>query len=309
VALLDGEYHNEAQNYFGYETNNRLKKQKQSLTMSHFSTLLAPNNTFLLPRSALTSSTIPGAFSNKVAAKTQARKRAKFVLFIDTLLRCLEVHASPELKLQAKRVISECTRLNRLGNPYFSPLMRSITLHLRGLVGEVLWAQVHKDFQEISKVRQQRLPVSSVRTTMNSLGSGAASVGSMTPPFKPRDSWQQMLAMEGANATMLAGDSFELLTAVLHAGETSSMSPKIPLPRRDSLQQYLDAFCEANTRRRNSFQLAQDSIQQLLAMNSGFQAGSSGFADSLQLVEPHSLLDSFPVSPQTQHYFSSLYRM
>jgi hypothetical protein len=271
--------------------------------MSDFSTLSAPDNTFPLSHTSLTSSTMPGAFSNKVAARTQARKRVKFVLFIDTLLRCLEVYASPELKLQAKRVISECTRLNRLGNPNFSPLMRSITLHLRDLVGDVLWAQAHKDFQEISKVRQQPLPVSPVRTTMKSLGSGAASVGIVTPPFKPRDSWQQLLAMEGANATMLAGDSLALLT------EKSSMSPKLPLSRHDSLQQYLDAISDAATRRRDSFQLAQDSMQQLLAMNSGDQARWPSFADPQQLLKPLTLLDSFPVSPQTQHHFSSLYRM
>ncbi|CAJ1934659.1 unnamed protein product [Cylindrotheca closterium] len=89
--------------------------------------------------------------------------RERFVVFLQILLRRLEVSQAFHLKLQAKVLVMQCTRNNKMGDA--TPLVTSLELHLRQLVGEVHWRYAihatHRYFrqkQQQQQLQQQRFP-------------------------------------------------------------------------------------------------------------------------------------------------------
>ena len=69
--------------------------------------------------------------------------REQFLLFIKILFKCLDQANEPEKREKAKKIVAECTRRNRAGDPDFSPLMEAVEKRLRGFVGEMLWRRAH----------------------------------------------------------------------------------------------------------------------------------------------------------------------
>lgn len=65
-------------------------------------------------------------------------QRTRLLVFIKIILKCLD-YEDPSLHLEAKQIISECTRKNREGIPGYDPLAGAITNQLRMTVGEVHW--------------------------------------------------------------------------------------------------------------------------------------------------------------------------
>ena len=65
--------------------------------------------------------------------------RARFLVFIKILFKSLDNTNEHELRDRAKRIVAECTRRNRLGDPLFSPLVEAVERRLRRVVGEAHW--------------------------------------------------------------------------------------------------------------------------------------------------------------------------
>lgn len=65
--------------------------------------------------------------------------RAQFLVFIKILFKCLDQANEPEIREKAKKIVAECTRRNRMGDPNFDPLMDAVQKRLRPCVGEALW--------------------------------------------------------------------------------------------------------------------------------------------------------------------------
>jgi hypothetical protein len=74
-------------------------------------------------------------------------EREKFLIFVKILLHCLKVdQVDPGIHPNAKAVVSECTRRNRMGDPNFSPLQPAVERRLRRTVGEVRWARARQQY-------------------------------------------------------------------------------------------------------------------------------------------------------------------
>ena len=66
--------------------------------------------------------------------------RQRFLLFIKILFKCLAQADEPDEVLQkSKRIVAECTRKNRQGDPTYTPLMDAVECRLREYVGETHW--------------------------------------------------------------------------------------------------------------------------------------------------------------------------
>jgi hypothetical protein len=83
--------------------------------------------------------------------KIRSKAQAKFILFIDMLLKYLESSASPELARQAKLVVKVCIRRNRMQDPNFFPLTQAIAIHVRDCIGTLHWSRANNVFQGYSK--------------------------------------------------------------------------------------------------------------------------------------------------------------
>jgi hypothetical protein len=68
-------------------------------------------------------------------------ERVEFALFVKVLLKCLEDDQQYLMVQQSRRIIVTCTQRHRSGDPSFWPLMDSIMVRLRRLVGERYWRQ------------------------------------------------------------------------------------------------------------------------------------------------------------------------
>jgi hypothetical protein len=69
--------------------------------------------------------------------QVDSTSRARFIVFLQILLRRLEASANIRLKQEVKRIVLQHTNLNRIGDS--TPLVSSLQYHLRKLVGEVHW--------------------------------------------------------------------------------------------------------------------------------------------------------------------------
>ena len=80
----------------------------------------------------------PHSSQRKNAAGSSPRMR--LMVLVKTVLRCLECD-DPDLHLQAKQIVAECTLKNRQGHPDYCPLSDAIIRRLRLAVGEVNWGR------------------------------------------------------------------------------------------------------------------------------------------------------------------------
>ena len=87
-------------------------------------------------KQANSSSKHPSEITKSVLALREERKR--FLMFVQVLFKYLNKH-EPMALLPAKRIIADCTRRNRLGDPVCMPLTTSIEKRLRLVVGESHW--------------------------------------------------------------------------------------------------------------------------------------------------------------------------
>jgi hypothetical protein len=69
--------------------------------------------------------------------QADSTSRARFIVFLQILLRRLEASDNIRLKQEVKRIVLRHTKLNRMGDS--TPLVSYLQYHLRKLVGEVHW--------------------------------------------------------------------------------------------------------------------------------------------------------------------------
>ena len=82
--------------------------------------------------------------------------RERFVVFLQILLRRLEAAQAHQLKQQAKVLVMQCTRNSKLGGA--TPLVASLEVHLRQLVGEAHWrTAIRATHRYFRQKEQQRL--------------------------------------------------------------------------------------------------------------------------------------------------------
>lgn len=105
-----------------------------------------PPTTFAAPYEQRCSSPAPSLASVQSSVSSSAgsssvtrAQRARFLIFMKILFKCLEQAHEFELRDQAKQIVAECTRRNRNGDPNFTPLMDAVERRLRRLVGEAHW--------------------------------------------------------------------------------------------------------------------------------------------------------------------------
>ena len=65
--------------------------------------------------------------------------RENFLVFTRILFKCLSDHPSPEVRIEAKRTIMDCTKRNRMGDPGYHPLIDAIEARLRHVIGDIHW--------------------------------------------------------------------------------------------------------------------------------------------------------------------------
>jgi hypothetical protein len=89
-------------------------------------------------------------------------KQAKFMLFVDTLFRYLEISASPDLTNRTRHVILECTRRNRSGEMGYTPLSRSILIRVHQTVGNIEWERAQAFFRLSMEFQRTKLAAARV---------------------------------------------------------------------------------------------------------------------------------------------------
>jgi hypothetical protein len=70
-------------------------------------------------------------------------ERENFLVFIKILFKILEEAQEPETKSKAQRIVMECRRRSKQGDPNFIPMMDAVELRLRSFVGEAKWRRAH----------------------------------------------------------------------------------------------------------------------------------------------------------------------
>lgn len=65
--------------------------------------------------------------------------RENFLIFTRILFKCLSDHPSEKVRVEAKQIIMDCTKRNRLGEPGFNPLIDAIEIRLRHVIGDIHW--------------------------------------------------------------------------------------------------------------------------------------------------------------------------
>ena len=86
-------------------------------------------------------------------AAHQSSRRMRLLIFTKIILKCLDFE--PSLHLEAKQIISDCTRKNREGFPGYDPLADVISRQLRIAVGEVHWNRAEGLMEHYIKTRQR----------------------------------------------------------------------------------------------------------------------------------------------------------
>eukprot|EP00339_Tiarina_fusa_P018829 CAMPEP_0117035838 /NCGR_PEP_ID=MMETSP0472-20121206/25430_1 /TAXON_ID=693140 ORGANISM="Tiarina fusus, Strain LIS" /NCGR_SAMPLE_ID=MMETSP0472 /ASSEMBLY_ACC=CAM_ASM_000603 /LENGTH=203 /DNA_ID=CAMNT_0004745431 /DNA_START=188 /DNA_END=796 /DNA_ORIENTATION=- len=66
-------------------------------------------------------------------------ERENFLMFIKILFKILEEAKEPETKTKAQRIVMECRRRSKQGDPNFNPMMEAVERRLRVFVGETKW--------------------------------------------------------------------------------------------------------------------------------------------------------------------------
>ena len=82
-------------------------------------------------------------------------ERENFLMFIKILFKVLEEAKEPETKSRAQRIVMECRRRHRQGDPNFDPMMEAVEHRLRAFVGETKWRRAHLFLHHYMCKRQQ----------------------------------------------------------------------------------------------------------------------------------------------------------
>eukprot|EP00563_Minutocellus_polymorphus_P021088 CAMPEP_0197717716 /NCGR_PEP_ID=MMETSP1434-20131217/2159_1 /TAXON_ID=265543 /ORGANISM="Minutocellus polymorphus, Strain CCMP3303" /LENGTH=278 /DNA_ID=CAMNT_0043302283 /DNA_START=71 /DNA_END=907 /DNA_ORIENTATION=- len=69
--------------------------------------------------------------------------RENFLIFTRILFKCLGDHPSPKVRVEAKRIIMDCTKRNRVGEPGYYPLVDAIEVRLRHVIGNIHWHKAY----------------------------------------------------------------------------------------------------------------------------------------------------------------------
>lgn len=99
-------------------------------------------------------------------------QRTRLLVFVKIILKCLDCN-DPRLYLEAKQIITDCTRKNREGIPGYDSLADAITRQLRIKVGEVHWSRAESLMSHYIKTRHMN----------GKLKKDAAVQSSSTPKF------------------------------------------------------------------------------------------------------------------------------
>jgi len=107
---------------------------------------LSCDSSTLKPRSACSASSLsPSSSAPSLPNHPQDHSsvfrssREQFLVFVKILLKCLEQTQSVQICSRAKKIIGDCTKRNRAGDPEFTPLMDAVEKRLRPFVGEAQW--------------------------------------------------------------------------------------------------------------------------------------------------------------------------
>ena len=99
-------------------------------------------------------------------------ERENFLMFIKILFKILEDAKEPETRSKAQRIVMECRRRSKQGDPNFVPLVEACEKRLRVFVGEAMWRRAHL-FLHHAITRGQRGPrVATVRPRHTALLAG-----------------------------------------------------------------------------------------------------------------------------------------
>jgi hypothetical protein len=90
-------------------------------------------------RSVSPCASVASSRCSTVSQAAFSNPRQRFLLFVKILFKCLTQANEPEVLKKAKKIVAECARKNREGDPKFVPLMEAVEKRLRGFVGEVHW--------------------------------------------------------------------------------------------------------------------------------------------------------------------------
>lgn len=133
---------------------------EQSLNMSSVMVPLEMRSTLQLPPSKSAGSTMETRQRMQVSHRSNASssvhssKRTRLLVFVKIILKCLDSD-DRSLHLEAKQIITECTRKNREGIPGYDSLADAITRQLRIAVGEVHWNRAESLMSHYLKTRRQ----------------------------------------------------------------------------------------------------------------------------------------------------------
>lgn len=111
--------------------------------------------------------TAPPTTSSGDSNRTILSSKMRLMVFIKIILKCLETD-DPGVRLEAKRVIAECTKKNREGHPDYIPLEDAITRGLRFAVDEVHWRRAETLMNHYIKMHTQgQSPCKSLKSDMS----------------------------------------------------------------------------------------------------------------------------------------------
>eukprot|EP00980_Cylindrotheca_fusiformis_P003872 scaffold858_cov123-Cylindrotheca_fusiformis.AAC.48 len=81
----------------------------------------------------------PAVRSAALSIEDIRQRRERFLIFVKILFKCLADGNDAVVCEKAKRIVRECTRKNRMGDPKFASLFEATSSRLRSAVGESLW--------------------------------------------------------------------------------------------------------------------------------------------------------------------------
>jgi hypothetical protein len=134
-------------------------QQQQQLDPSPLVTFLQQTSTENAQRSSSSAQsrvrTIPRCSASRMLNESQ-----ELLIFIGILLRLLKASGDEYRLLQAKAIVAECTRRNRVGDAEFIHLKRAVETRLRRTVGELYWVRAREylnGYCQRRGIRQARL--------------------------------------------------------------------------------------------------------------------------------------------------------
>jgi hypothetical protein len=125
----------------------RAQQQQQQLDPSPLVTFLQQNSAHNAQRSSSSAQQMSQQEQSRVrtiprrSASRMLNEREELLMFIKILFRFLKENRDEYRLLQAKAIVAECTRRNRVGDGEFMHLKRAVEPRLRRIVGELYWAR------------------------------------------------------------------------------------------------------------------------------------------------------------------------